>query len=56
MSHIPFPGSTLSCTRIWALLEQIDAAEADRWNYDPYFTSSVPIIAGEDAVCPRESG
>ena len=30
MSHIPFPGSTLSCARIWALLEQIDAAEAAR--------------------------
>ena len=30
MSHIPFPGSTLSCARIWAVLEQIDAAEAAR--------------------------
>ena len=30
MSHIPFPGSTLSCARIWALLEQIDATEAAR--------------------------
>jgi len=30
MSHNPFPGSTFSCTRIWALLEQIDATEADR--------------------------
>lgn len=30
MSHIPFPGSTLSCARIWALLEKIDAAEAAR--------------------------
>ncbi len=30
MSHIPFPGSTLSCARIWAFLGQVDAAEADR--------------------------
>ena len=30
MSHDPFPGSMLSCARIWALLEQIDAAEAAR--------------------------
>ena len=30
MSHNPFPGATLSCARIWALLERVDAAEADR--------------------------
>jgi len=30
MSHIPFPGSTLSCARVWAVLERIDAAEAAR--------------------------
>ena len=30
MSHVPFPGSTLSCACIRAVLEQIDAAEAAR--------------------------
>lgn len=30
MSHNSFPGSMLSCARVWALLEKIDAAEADR--------------------------
>ena len=30
MSHNSFPGSMLSCASTWALLEQIDAAEAER--------------------------
>ena len=30
MSHIPYPGCTFSDARVWALLNRIDAAEAER--------------------------
>ena len=51
MSHVPCPESTLSCARIWVLLEQIDSAEAARCRSERCPRCGERI---HGATCPRK--
>ena len=43
MSHTLFVHSIFSNARVWAFLKQVDATEAQSWDYASYCASIAPV-------------